>query len=233
MHTGGAPRGEAPVHFAMAEEDRQESKEPPPTVTQTVIGVVVLLALLLGIVLAALPELRRLLWTEPAAAWVQALGSIAAIATAIWLAHDQARREGEKKEREEHERRVRNTSVALAAVQYIRYVAEGIRGDLAAADASEEVEARNGRMAHRIAALRGFAERLDVAQLENARIAPRYFGILEAVVALDAAYIESPKRALKAVSGVVEICQRFTREFGGIGTHTVREYIYLPEFRDE
>ena len=216
----------------MLEENDPQPEESPPTVAQTVVGASVVLLIIFGIILTAWPAARSLLWTEEAAAWVQAIGSVAAIGTAVWLAHAQAERERKKRECEEYERRVRNTSVALATVQYIRYVAKKIREDLIRADGTDEMPARPEVMAHRLEALRSFAERLDVAQLDNAKIAPRYFGVLEAVVVLDAAYVESPQCALKATKGVLEICSRFSRDFGGAGAHTIREHIFLPEFQE-
>jgi hypothetical protein len=216
----------------MIEEDDSQTKDAPATTAQSVVGASIVLAIFIGLVLAAWPAARDLLWTEVAAAWVQSIGSIAAIGTAVWLARVQVENEREKRERQEYERRVRNTSVALAAVQYIRYVAEGIREDLAPTGVTGEMPAQTDAMVRRIEALRSFSERLDVAQLDNARIAPRYFGVLEAVVALDAAYVESPQRALRVTTGVLEICRRFSSDFGGAGVHTVREYMYLPEFRE-
>lgn len=215
----------------MLEANNPQPEEAPPTVSQMVVGASVVISIVLGLILTAWPNARNLLGTEVAAAWVQALGSIAAIGIAIWLAHAQAVRERVKSEREEYVRRVRNTSVALAAVRYIRYVAQGIGKDLAPAGGTNEMQARTDVMAHRIDALRSFAERLDVAQLDNAEIAPRYFGVLEAVVALDAAYVESPQRALAVMPGVLEICSRFSYDFGG-STHTIREF-NLPEFQDQ
>ncbi len=216
----------------MREDKDPQREEAPPTVAQTVVGVSVVLLIVLGLILVGWPAARCLLWTAQAAAWVQAIGSVAAIVTAVWLAHAQAERERQKREREEYERRVRNTSVALAAVQYIRYVAEGIQKDLVRACSTDEIPARPEVMGHRIEALRSFAERLDVAQLDNAKIAPRYFGVLEAVVALDAAYVESPQCALNATTGMLEICSRFSRDFGGAGVHAIRERIFLPEFQE-
>lgn len=219
--------------FKMLEENDPQPEEAPPAVAQTVIGASVVLLIVFGLILTAWPAARRQLWTQEAAAWIQAIGSVAAIGTAVWLAHAQAERERKKRECEEYERRVRNTSVALAAIQYIRYVTKGIQKDLAQTCGTDETPTRTDVMAHRIQALRSFAERLDVAQLDNARIAPRYFGVLEAVVALDAAYVESAQRALNATKGVLEICRRFSYDFGGAGVHTVLEFVFLPEFQDQ
>lgn len=216
----------------MAEENNPKVEDVGPTPALTLIGASVVLAIFVGILLTAWPAARSLLWTEMAAAWVQAIGSIAAIGTAVWLAHTQTEKERKRREEHDHEQRVRNTSVALAAVQYIRYVSKGIQRDLTPSDA-EELMKRTDAMARQIDALRSFAERLDVAQLDNARIAPRYFGVLEAVVALDAAYVESPQRALKRTKDVLAICSRFSSDFGRSGVHTVYEYLFLPEFRDQ
>lgn len=218
--------------FKMPEENALQSEEAQPTVAQTVVGASVVFSIFLGLLLIASPAARTVLWTQEAAAWAQAIGAVAAIGAAVWLAHAQAERERKKRECEEYERRVRNTSVALATIQYIRFVAKGIQKDLAQTCGTVETPVRTDVMAHRINALRSFAERLDVAQLDNARIAPRYFGVLEAVVALDAAYVESPQHALAATSGVLKICDRFSRDFGGAGIHAIREFASLPEFQD-
>lgn len=210
----------------MHKENTAHSEEAPPTVAEMVVGASVVSLIFLGLLLVAFPATR-----QDAAAWVQAIGSVAAIFTAVLLAHAQGERERKTRAREEYERRVRNTSVALAAIQYIRYVAKGIERDLTKTCSSVESSAQADVMARRIEALRSFAERLDVAQLDNARIAPRYFGVLEAVVRLDAAYVESAQRALTAVRDLLEICSRFSLDFGGAGVHTIREYA-LPEFQD-
>lgn len=76
----------------MIEEDDLDSKEASATVGQTLVGAGVVFTLLLGLVLAALPAARKLLWTAEAAAWTLAIGSIAAIATAVWLARAQVER---------------------------------------------------------------------------------------------------------------------------------------------
>ncbi|WP_091452046.1 hypothetical protein [Giesbergeria anulus] len=216
----------------MHKENTPDSEDAPPTVTQMVVGTSVVISIVLLLLLIAWPAARGLLSGANAAAWVQAIGSVAAIGAAVWLAHTQADRERKKRECEEYERRLRNTAIVLAAIGYIRYVSTGIQKDLTKTCGIVETPARTDVMAHRIEALRRFAERLDVAQLDNARITPRYFGVLEAVVALEVAYMESAQHALKAVNDVLQMCTRFSIDFGGAGIHTIREYTFLPEFQD-
>lgn len=213
----------------MQEKNDPQPGEAPAPVWASVLGASVVLLIVLGLVLAAWPAALKLLWTETAAAWMQAIGAVATIGAAVWLAHEQAEREQKKRDREEEERRVRKTSIALAAVGYLRYVAKGIQKDMDRVEGNDRL-AHTDVMAHRIEALRSFAERLDVTQLDNAQITRRYFGVLEAVIALDAAYIDSPQRALEATRDVLEICNRFSIDFGG-SAQTIREYIYLPEFQ--
>ena len=211
----------------MHKENTAHSEEAPPTVTQTLVGVSVVSLIFLGLFLIAFPAAQK-----DAPGWLQAIGSVAAIFTAAWLAYAQADRERKKREWEEYERRLRNISIVLATIGYIRYVSKGIQKDLTKTCGTVETPARTDVMAYRIEALRRFAERLDVAQLDNAKITPRYFGVMEAVVALEAAYVESAQRALEAVNSVLQMCSRFSTDFGGAGVHTIREYAFLPEFQD-
>lgn len=214
----------------MHEENTPHSEEAPLTVTQMV-GMSIVILILVSLLLIASPSVRELFSGQNAPAWVQAIGSVAAIGVAVWVPHKQADREYKKREHEEYERRLRDTSIVLATIGYIRYVSTGIQKDLTETCDIVGTPARTDVMAHRIEALRRFAERLDVAQLDNAKITPRYFGVLEAVVALEAAYVESAQHALEAVNDVLQICSRFSTDFGGAGVHAIREHIYLPEFK--
>lgn len=219
--------------FKMHEKTASNSENIEPTLAQAVVGGGIVILIILAFVLQAWPAGRGLLGTEAAPAWLQAIGSIAAIWTAVCLANAQAREQRERKEREDTEQRVRNTSIALTAVSYIRFVTKGIRKDLTRVVCAEDASVHSRLITHRITALRNFAERLDVAQFQNARIAPRYFGVLEAVVALDAAHLESPECALAASDAVLELCTRFSLDFGNAGVHKIRELEYLGEFKQD
>jgi membrane protein implicated in regulation of membrane protease activity len=119
-----------------------------------------------------------------APAWVQALGSVAAIAVAFLVPYLQNRRDRARRESLEFERRVRNTQMAISAVSYVSYVARNIRTRLSE---HEIVDARP--LTHEVSMLRSFCERFPVMSLENAEITARFFGVLEAVVSLEAEFM--------------------------------------------
>jgi hypothetical protein len=72
-------------------------------------------------------QLGKLLADQNAPASVQAIGSVLAIFVAVIAPYVQTDKERQRREDAAFERRVRNTSIALAAVSYVSYIAVDLR----------------------------------------------------------------------------------------------------------
>lgn len=183
------------------------------------IGAFALTLLFAGLALAIYPSWPSIgEWAKKAdaPAWVQAIGSICAIFSAIAIASWQSFVERGRRRREEiavkaNAQKVRRIRVQMAvtASAHVRYVSESLKQRLKDQKTDEDLKV----IQHNLQSLREYCERVPIWSLENSAIAGSWGGILHAVVDAESKLAYKSSEIEAALGGIVSLCRRFKKNY--------------------